>query len=775
MRALMIAAGTVIFLLARGTLASFRQSVWAADNTGAVANRNLTFVGARTCANCHAAEAKLWSGSHHQLAMQEASARSVLGDFSGSKFKNFGGTSVFFRKGSKFLVRTDGPDGALHDYEIKFTFGVYPLQQYLIEMPGGRLQALGIAWDSRPTSQGGHRWFFLYPGQNITSKDPLHWTGIDQNWNYMCADCHSTDVRKNYNALTRTYSTTYSQIDVACEACHGPGSSHVVWARRQGDWRSLNSEGLPIALDERRKVNWNINPGSGEVLRSAPRRSEREIQMCARCHSRRGQIYEDYVHGQEVGDDYQVALLEPSLYFPDGQIKAEDYEYGSFIQSRMFHEGVTCSDCHEPHSLRLRTQGNALCAQCHSTERYDSPKHYFHKANSSGARCVNCHMPTRTYMVVDVRRDHSLRVPRPDQSEELDVPDACTNCHKDKSSRWALAAVEKWYGHKPIGYQRFAEALNAGVLGVPGAAQSLASLVADHEQPAMARATALSMLAEYSSSPADPAIKTGITDASALVRRAAATALSNSDPRLSALILAPLLNDPIRAVRIEAGEVLAGTPLNGLTPEVANDLNKAIDEYIACLEVNADRPESHMNLGLLYEKLGQLDKAENEFKSAISIDPMFAPAAVDLADLYRAQNKDQEGEHVLRDAIARMPLDASLQYALGLVMIREKHYVQALQLLASAAHKDPENARYNYVYAVALKDADRKSEAIGTLEASINLHPYDRDSLASLVNWLGRSGNSNKALVYAERLAQLEPDNLDVQQAIAELRAGRKP
>ena len=746
-----------LFLIS-ATIENTRQPESEANTAKVPSVQKTVFVGTTVCAKCHSNETKLWHGSHHKLAMQEASAATVLGDFHDTQFKNLGITSTFFRKGSEFWVRTDGPDGALHDYEVKFTFGVYPLQQYLIEMPGGRLQALGIAWDSRSANEGGGRWFFLYPGQKITHNNPLHWTGIDQNWNYMCADCHSTNLRKNYDARTRTFSTTYSEIDVACEACHGPGSNHVVWATKRNGRRSLDSsEGLLIALDERRNVKWYVNPGSNEVLRSTPRQTEREIQMCARCHSRRGQIHEDYVHGQEVGDDYRVSFLEPSLYFPDGQVKGEDYEYGSFVQSRMFHEGVTCSDCHEPHSLKPRAKGNSLCLQCHSSENYDSPKHHFHKANSTGAQCVNCHMPTRMYMVIDLRRDHSLRVPRPDQSLELDVPNACTGCHKDKSTGWASAAVQGWYGHRLVGFQHFGETLRAGVIGAPGAAESLARLVADREQPAIARATALSMLAEYSVSPTDPAIKTGLADASALVRRASANALSNSAPRWSATTLAPLLNDPVRAVRLEAGDVLAGTPLDAIPPDFAAQLKQAIEEYVGSLQLNADRPESHMNMGLLYEKVGKLESAVTEFQSAISIDPTFASAAVDLADLYRAENQDLEGERVLRDALARTPGDASLQHALGLLMVRERHYAEALRLLASAAHDEPANARYNYVYAIALYDSGRKHDAIITLRSSLSRNPYDLDSLAAVVDWLDESGRSTEARVYAERLAQLEP------------------
>jgi predicted CXXCH cytochrome family protein len=411
------------------------------------------FVGAAKCATCHQGENALWRGSHHQLAMQPAAPSVVLGDFNNASFTNNGITSTFYRSDSKFMVRTNGPDGMLHNYEIAFTFGVYPLQQYLIAMPGGRLQALGIAWDSRPRTHGGQHWFFLYPGQKIAPSNPLHWTGIDQTWNYMCADCHSTNLRKNYTLRTRTYATTYAEIDVACEACHGPGSNHVSWARKQGEWQKfVIDHGLTIALDERKEVSWPIN-SAGEIRRSRPRESEREVQMCARCHSRRSEIYEDYEHGQPVSDDYRVALLDRDLYFRDGQIKGEVYEYGSFIQSRMFHAGVTCSDCHEPHGLRLRAEGNSLCLQCHSAPKYDSPKHHFHTMGSPSAQCVECHMPARTYMVVDTRRDHSLRIPRPDLSVVLGTPNVCNSCHSDKSARWAADSMDKWYGRTHMGYQ----------------------------------------------------------------------------------------------------------------------------------------------------------------------------------------------------------------------------------------------------------------------------------------------------------------------------------
>ena len=701
--------------------------------------------------------------------MQPANPHSVLGNFNHATFSNRGVTSTFFRRGAKFMARTDGPDGGLHDYEIRYTFGVYPLQQYLIALPGGRLQALGIAWDGRAPGAGGQRWFSLYPERNIPASDPLHWTGIDQTWNYMCADCHSTNVRKNYDEQKGSYSTTFAEIEVSCEACHGPGSDHLAWSQRRGNWKGpAANKGLTVALEDRKGVVWTIDTATGNARRSSPRSSESEIMMCARCHSRRGQIHEDYVHGQPVGDDYRVALLDSDLYFPDGQIREEVYEYGSFVQSRMFHEGVTCSDCHEPHGLALRADGNHVCLQCHAGNRYDSPRHHFHKLGAAGSRCVECHMPTRTYMVIDARRDHSIRIPRPDLTLRLGTPNPCNQCHADKSARWASDSLLKWYGRTPAGFQHYAETFRAAVETAPGAERALEELAADTEQPAIVRATAVSRLAGYSPSPSEPAVRGAVIDRSALMRRAAAAALFNSDPQGSASTLGALLDDPVRSVRIETAEVLAPQDARAADSQLAANLEHATQEYVAAQELNADRPESHLDLALLFAKRKEVKEAETQLKNALSLDPTFVPAAVNLADLYRNLGREADGEATLRTALRRSPSDPALLYALGLSSARQGQHTEALNLLSRAASGDPRNARYAYVYAVALNDAGQRSAAIDTLERSIKSHPYDPDSLTALVIYLGQAQDRGQAVLYARRLLQLEPDNQGLRQMLDE-------
>jgi predicted CXXCH cytochrome family protein len=729
-------------------------------------------VGGEACASCHAKEHAAWQGSHHDLAMQVADEQSVLGNFANARFSHAGITSTFFRRDGKHFVNTDGPDGKLADFEIKYTFGVTPLQQYLIELPGGRLQALGIAWDSRPKSQGGQRWFHLYPTRKLKAGDPQHWTGIDQNWNYQCAECHSTNLRKNYDAGKRAFDTKWSEINVSCEACHGPGSNHLAWAKKEGDWRRFGGpgKGLPEVLDERRGVTWAIDAQTGNPQRSVARAGVREIETCARCHSRRGQFSDDFVHGRPFADTHRVALLDEGLYWRDGQQRDEVYNHGSFLQSRMFAKGVTCSDCHEPHSLKLRAPGNAVCAQCHTGAKYDGPQHTFHPTASTGAQCVSCHMPTTTYMLIDPRHDHSLRIPRPDLSVKLDVPNACNQCHADKPPAWAVAQVEKWYGRTSGGHQRYADAFAASASGAAGADQRLREAARDTDQPAIARATAIARLGAYRDPSTVDVPRQALNDPDATIRLAAVGALAQADPAPRAQILARMLADPVRSVRMEAARVLAGPPEQRLQGADRNAFEKALAEYVAAQRFNADRPESRSNLGMLLAERGDTAGAEAELQAALALDPTFAPAAANLADLYRGLAREADAEKVLREALARAPREAALHHSLGLALARQKRTSEATVELAKAAQLAPDSARYAYVYAVALHSAGKVPQAIAVLEQANKRFSADQEVVLALVAFERDRGNRVAALKWAEELVALAPGDAQARKLLEGLR-----
>ncbi len=762
----------VVVLLTAGGL-WWRQAGWLHSGSaqGTVVQEPTTeppaYLGSTACADCHADAFAAWRGSQHARAMLEASTDTVAGDFDAASVSHFGVTSTFFRSDGKFMVRTEGADGRPADFAVRYTFGVAPLQQYLVEFPRGRLQSLTIAWDTRAAEQGGQRWFHLYPDERITPDDPLHWTGIDQNWNYQCADCHSTNLRKRYDAGADRFDTTWSEINVACEACHGPGERHVAWAREGA--RGADP-GLTARLDERRGVAWQSDPATGNARRSTRRDSSREIEVCARCHARRGQFSDEHVAGEPLHDAFRPALIEPGLYWPDGQMRDEVYNYGSFLTSRMAAAGVTCSDCHEPHSQRLRAEGNAVCAQCHLPQRFDTRTHHHHGPGSDSARCVSCHMPATTYMVVDPRHDHSFRIPRPDRGAALGVPDACTRCHTDRDAPWAVAAVRGWYKDPRPGYQSFAETFAAADAGDGRARPSLIALAEDAAQPAIVRASALWRLV---SSP-DPdmlrAVRMGLADPDPNLRSAAVEALGGFEPRSRAQALAPLLDDPVRLVRIEAARGLAGAPEALLDEQARRRHRAALEEYEAAQRFNADRPEARANLGGLYAERGQAEDAEHELRAALAIDRRYVPAWANLADLQRSLGREPEAQATLREGLAATGGAAALHHALGLSLVRSGAAGEALPELEAAARAQPSNARYDYVYGIALHSTGQPDRAIAWFEVALDRHPANRDILMALVTMNAEAGRKDEALRHVAELAKAYPGDQEVEQLLRSLR-----
>ena len=723
--------------------------LWTQQSHGTQRAATAEYLGSDKCSWCHAAEAAAWKGSHHDLAMQTARPTFVRGDFNEARFTYNNITSTFFRRGDTFWVNTDGPDGLLQDFEIKYTFGVEPLQQYLIESSGGRLQPLSIAWDSRSRGENGQRWFYLYPGQSISHADELHWTSRQQNWNFMCAGCHSTNVRKGYDAKTDSFRTTWSEINVGCEACHGPGSRHVDWANTSRWLRSLlwNDVGLSAPLTGRH--------GS-------------EIQICAQCHSRRSQIAEGYVAGAPLLDYYIPSLIEPGLYYPDGQQRDEVYVYGSFLQSRMYNKGVTCSDCHDPHTQKLRASGNALCTQCHAPEKFDISSHHFHKPGNKGAECVSCHMPETTYMVVDARRDHSFSIPSPDRTAALGVPNACNRCHVDRGAPWAADAVRRWYGRAPTGFQNFAEAFAAAERAVQ--TTDLVSIARDSTKPKIVLASALLRLSRYTTSTAIDAALGASKDADPMVRRAALLVLDAVPPPQRVSLASSLLADPSRAVRMQAGWLLAPAR-SALRGDQGEDFDRAADEFIASQRDNADRSESRATLGSFLARLGRAPEAVREYRAALELSPKQSAAYVNLADLYRAQGTEAEAERTLRAGLSASPDDPSLHYALGLSLARSNRVSAAISELERAAALAPESERFAYAYAVALHSSGKVREAIRVMEQALIKHPQSRDLLLGLTTFHRDAANMAQALRYARRFAEAFPDDAEAVALLQSLRS----
>ncbi len=715
----------------------------------------VAYVADADCAGCHRTEFDAWTGSHHDLAMQVAAPGTVLGDFDDAVFTHHGVTSRFFRRGDRFFVNTEGPDGTLADFELTHTLGVEPLQQYLAPFPGGRLQSLTIAWDTAR-----NRWFHLYPDERIEPDDPLHWTGRYQTWNLQCAACHSTDLRKGYDVGSDTYDTTWAEIDVGCQACHGPGERHAALARGAGD-----GDAAP--------------PGDwGLVAPFSAADPARELDACAPCHSRREELTPVAAHGGPLLDDFLPARLAEGLYHPDGQILDEVYVYGSFVQSRMHAAGVRCTDCHDPHRLTLRADGNAVCTQCHRERpvdrfpslapgRYDTPAHHHHEAGSAGARCVSCHMPDRTYMVVDPRRDHGFRVPRPDLSAALGTPNACTGCHADRDDAWAAATVAGWSDAPPAPH--FAPAFAAARAGDAAAQPDLAALAADPDQPAIVRATALELLRPLGRSALVDAARAALDDPDPLVRATAAGGLEPLGLPARRSALEPLLADPVRAVRVEAARVLAEAWSGDGAPVPGDPLAAAAAEYLDAQAAVADMAPARLGLGVVRERQGARDQAEAEYRASLALDPRFTPARFNLANLLNAQGRNPEAETVLRRGIDHDPDEPELHYSLGLLLAEEGRLDEAVESLAEAA-VPAARARVHYNYGLALQQAGRIEEAEAALREARRRDDRDPDVVLALARLLMDQQRWSEAGEFATALVRLVPTAPGPQRLLNEIR-----
>ncbi|NGX42049.1 MAG: TPR repeat-containing protein YrrB [Chlamydiae bacterium] len=732
-------------------------------DTAAAQPDETEFVNSQICGNCHQKQYNEWKGSHHDLAMDYANEKTVLGDFNNSTFAFEGVTSTFYKRDGDFFVKTDGPDGTLQDYKITYVFGYYPLQQYMIEFSKGKVQVLDIGWDTHSKEEGGQRWFHLHPDDNVTHKHIFHWTKRFLNWNYMCAECHSTNLQKNYNFTTDSFHTTWSEINVGCQGCHGPGSKHIEWTQSAG------KKNTDVAF---------LNKGLEVDLKAKD--SHVQIEGCARCHSRRNSLREDYAYGKQFMDYYEPRLLLDPLYYPDGQILDEVYVYGSFIQSKKYQQGVRCSDCHNPHSIKLQISGNALCVSCHDTspsrefegvarKNYDTPDHHFHKTGSPGAQCVNCHMPTTNYMIVDPRLDHSFQIPRPDLSVALGVPNSCNRCHTEKTPEWAVNAIDLWYPtskEKREKEKHFGFAFAAGQEGKPEAEPELLQIAEDKARPPIIRATALNILHRYPSPQTFHIMVSSLEEDHPLMRQEAVKGIGALLPRSAGeeaqkkklSLLSQYLQDPILAVRTEAAKVLTEMPATIFTQEQKGHFEKALEEYKKRQEAIADRPEAHLNLGIMYQNLGQNSQAESSYQNAIRLDKDYLPARFNLANLYNAEGKNKEAKQTLRDIIAIEPDNGEAYYSLGLLLAEMNRYDEAVDALSQAVTLLPERTRVSYNYALTLIQLGRNKDAEAEILKAYQKNVNNPEIIYLLITLYAQEGKWKEALPYAEKLVQLMPE-----------------
>jgi len=675
------------------------------------------FVGSKACIACHERAYQDWQGSHHDMSMKHVSSQSVLGDFNDTKLasqdNNSESSNTFFKKNQQFWVNIQGEDGQFQDYQIKYTLGYEPLQQYMVEFSDGRVQLIPFAWDSRPKTKGGQRWFNLYP--DMTEKhQEFFWTNTGQNWNYMCADCHSTNVDKNYDLNTNSYNTTFSEINVACESCHGAASDHLTWTKQVNKIKTVidgddehQSKGFDRDLSKSVK-QWQPSPSSKTLTPHNIEHSQ-QVLVCAQCHSRRTQISNnDHVKDNAFGERYLLDLVSSSNYHPDGQVYNENFVYGSFLQSKMYKNGVVCSDCHTPHTAQLKLPIETLCLQCHQVDNYATTQHHKHADNSTGAQCVNCHMPETTYMEIDARRDHGFHIPTPNLANQFGTPDTCLSCHEDKDSLWSSSKVNTWYPKSTVKAEKDFVAVFSAInltlneQQLQGVASELSRISQTTSYANIIRASALAKMASLSNNNTIIAIASAVKNPDENIRLGAIEGAQSMRPAEKWRVLSPLLNDKVLIVRTSAAFALTSLWPN-LSVTQHEQLSPALDEYITSQKFNSDRAFSHSNLGIIAAYQGQYDQAIKAFKKGITIEENFAQIYLNLSQVYYQSGNNQKSIQTLQQGVVANPDDASLPYSLGLAYIRSKDKIKAAQALAIATQLDRQNSHYFYVYGLSLE------------------------------------------------------------------------
>ena len=681
------------------------------------------YAGSASCRDCHAQEFQLFTNSHHALAERPVDPQSDARFFAPSQSVKHGTQTSEFRKGAdgRFELATLGKT-----FPLERVVGVDPLLQFLVRTGNGRFQVTELAADPKRKD-----WFDIFGCENRLPGEWGHWTGRGMNWNNMCAACHNTALQKNYDEQTDSYSTTMVEAGVGCEACHGPLREHAWWQQqhpRQKNDPALKRVGRDAMLD-----------------------------TCGSCHSRRAELTGRFQPGDAFFDHYSLTIPdETDIYYPDGQIRDEDYEFASFLSSKMHAAGVRCVDCHEPHSGKTRETGNALCMRCHGTPIAPAPKidpasHSHHTADEPGGRCVDCHMAQTTYMQRHARRDHGFIIPDPLMTKRWGVPNACNRCHTDKTTDWALQAVDKWYGTKMDRFTRKRTQVIAEAKTEKATADNLLALLKEEKHPYW-RAVETGLLKRWASAPRVTGALLGAAgNTNALVRNMVVRALEPmAGQQVPAIhdVLRQLIDDPSRSVRIEAAWALHGSI----------DTNSvAGTELLHYLRQNCDQPAGALQLGSFYFDRDEASKAITWFRRAVEWDKNSAPFHHALAVSLSVTGSAQEAVKEMQEACRLSPQDAEYQFKLGLALNEIGDVRGAAAAMEKAVQIDANYAQAWYNLGLAYSALNEPQLAIEKLThaESVNpssaRYPYAR---ATILSRLGRPQEAREAL---QRALQIDP------------------
>lgn len=689
---------------------------------------------AKNCATCHAQAHEQWLLSQHARANRRVDASLDSPAFQPERKLVHGSfVTTMSKAGSNFVFAVSFSNRPAETYVAKAVIGIEPLRQYLVEVPGGRLQTMDVSYDPRSND-----WFNAQGDENRQPYEWGHWRNRSMTWNVQCAFCHMTGLQKNYVISNDSYRTTWKAMGISCVQCHSPAEKPA-------------TNGCPVA--------------------GKPKPSP-EIAMdnCASCHARREELTSQFEPGERFNDHYRLTLPDmPTIYYADGQIRDEDFEFGSFQLSKMCNKGVICMDCHNPHSgkLKLPWQNNAVCMQCHAAPGargaipIDPATHSHHADTNSGFQCVGCHMPETKYMQRDPRRDHGFTSPDPRLTIDLGIPNACNRCHADKDAKWADEWTTKWYSNRMDRVTRHrAYAISKAWNGDTSVVGDLVKFTATETIPAW-RATLLGLLTPWSDRPEVFALMNEVaTNTNALVRAAAARGLAGN--RLATPTLRALQRDPIRSVRLDA---------TWSDPEVGGMTELQLAEVNAYLANVQDQPAGALRTAELALQRGRNDEAEKWARKAAEWDPSAAPQHA-LGRILHAVGKSQEGLTAMQRATQLAPQEAGFHFDLALLYAELERGTDAMASLKNAVAADPRFGRAWYNLGLSQASFDQLDDAIKSLQKAGGLLPDSPEPPYARATILMRQDKKAEACAAAELALRIAPNYTPARELIEAIQSG---
>lgn len=688
------------------------------------------YAGSESCRECHQEAFDLWLPSNHRLAERGPGNELESPAFTDQPaFEHGGVLTQAGVDGQDFTLTTLSFDRTNKPHNVERIIGHEPLRQFLVAHDDGRFQAVDAAFDPHQND-----WFSVYGDEDRRPGEWGHWTGRGMNWNSMCASCHNTRLRKNYRPETDSYETAMAEISVSCEACHGPMKDHVTWQKQSS---STSSPDPTIKRWSREQI----------------------LDTCGSCHSRRAELTGDFKPGDSYHDHYNLTVPdETDTFYPDGQVRDEDYVFTSFLSSKMHAAGVHCLDCHQPHSTKTILPGNALCMRCHNGGYPNSPKidptaHSHHGPESTGNQCVNCHMPQTTYMERHARRDHGFTIPDPLMTQQLGIPNACNRCHEDQDTDWAVAAAEEWYGDRlDRDTRRRAQWMAGGRQGLDSARAPLVQMVTGTESP-LWKASAVHLLGRWlDQSDVQQALLTAVNHTNTLVRAHGAIAIAPLVEAQRADVinaLENLLEDPARNVRVNAAWALR---------QQIDPLARHGQELQHFLQHNADQPTGQMQLGAYELARENLEAALGHYTKAVRWDPNSPPIRHELAIVFSTAGRPQDALEELQVACRLAPNEAEYQYKLALAWNELGQPDKTIVALRQAVELDTMHGRAWYNLGLALNGRGDTQGAVDALVRGESAVPNDPDIPYARATILYQSGRHFEAEQAASRTLTIEPN-----------------